>query len=192
LALVEVAVFRPVPDDGSRRGFLVPHLRGAIIPERRQVVLIKIEGDRTRVDVKASVPVATDDPGVTRFCKDYWLLASDEFPQLRMKEPGPTPKGSDWRGFPTPQRGRRIWHKFATGAVDLQLAEPAEMVEEIAKRNPQISQGGFEVVRTSKSASVRAKVPIVYLERDFSSQLEAVRAGLSAASKLLALSESIR
>ncbi|MBV9656724.1 MAG: hypothetical protein JO295_01315 [Verrucomicrobia bacterium] len=62
LALVEVAVFRAVPDDGSRQGLLVPHLRGAIIPERRQVVRIKVEGDRTRVDVETAAPVATDAP----------------------------------------------------------------------------------------------------------------------------------
>ena len=58
LALVEVGVFRKTPDDGSRNGLLVPHLRGAIVAERRQVVQITIEGDRTRVDVKPLVPVA--------------------------------------------------------------------------------------------------------------------------------------
>ncbi len=62
LALVEVAVFRSMLDDHSRNGLLVPHLRGAIIAERRQVVQITIAGDRTRIDVKPLAPVASGSP----------------------------------------------------------------------------------------------------------------------------------
>jgi hypothetical protein len=62
LALVEVALFRDRTAAVSRGCLLVPHLRGAIIPEQRQVVRIVIEGDRTRVDVEPTAPVAVDAP----------------------------------------------------------------------------------------------------------------------------------
>ena len=62
LALVEVAVFRHRMSAGSPGCLLVPHLRGAIIPEQRQVVRIVIEGDRTRVDVESTAPVAVGAP----------------------------------------------------------------------------------------------------------------------------------
>jgi hypothetical protein len=62
LALVEVAVFRKQSEAGSHSCLLVPHLRGAIIPEQRQVVRIVIEGDRTRVDVEPMAPVAVGPP----------------------------------------------------------------------------------------------------------------------------------
>jgi hypothetical protein len=62
LALVEIAVFRRRSEARSHPCLLVPHLRGAIIPEQRQVVRIVIEGDRPRVDVEPRAPVAVGPP----------------------------------------------------------------------------------------------------------------------------------
>lgn len=62
LAMVEVAIFRRTAEAGSAPCLLVPHLRGAIIPEQRQVVRIVVEGDRPRVAVEATSPVAYDAP----------------------------------------------------------------------------------------------------------------------------------
>jgi len=58
LALVEVAVFGHIGRASSTECILVPHLRGAVIPERRQVVRVVVEGDRTRIEVDPAAPVA--------------------------------------------------------------------------------------------------------------------------------------
>jgi hypothetical protein len=59
LALVEVAVFEQQTDSGQKAYLLVPHIRGTIVPEHRQVVTIQIQGDKTRVDVTPATPAAT-------------------------------------------------------------------------------------------------------------------------------------
>jgi hypothetical protein len=58
LALVEVAVFEPRAESEHKAYLLVPHIRGAIVPVRRQVVTIDVQGDRTRVDVTSATPAA--------------------------------------------------------------------------------------------------------------------------------------
>ncbi|MBM3997134.1 MAG: hypothetical protein FJ303_23735 [Planctomycetes bacterium] len=135
----------------------------------------------------------TPHPGVTQFWLDYWHLVNAEFPQLRMKKPGQVPAGSDWPEFRNPELGpsRVIVHKLASGVVDLQIASAGDNAEEIAVRNQDVLQGAFEVVRAGKSAAVRATVPKVDRFGDLPSQLEAVRAGLSAASRLLTVSARV-
>ena len=58
LALVEVAVFEHTGGaDGAPRHLLVPHLRGVIEPESRQVVRVVVErGDQNRVVVQRQAP----------------------------------------------------------------------------------------------------------------------------------------
>ena len=62
LALAEVAVFEEQGQASNRQCLLAPYLRGAIIPEQRQVVRIVDEGGRTRVNVEPTAPVAHDSP----------------------------------------------------------------------------------------------------------------------------------
>jgi hypothetical protein len=59
LALVEVAVFEHQSESGEKSHLLVPHIRGTIVPERRQVVTIKLQGDRTSLEVSPATPVET-------------------------------------------------------------------------------------------------------------------------------------
>ena len=136
----------------------------------------------------------TPHAAVTKFWSNYWHLASAEFPQLQMKQPGRVPAESDWPQFRNPALGpgRRIVHKLADGVVDLEIGSAGNIVEQIAARNGEILKGGFEVVQTGKSASIRLRVPKVDRFGDLSSQLAAVHAGLSAACKLLALSRQVQ
>lgn len=135
----------------------------------------------------------TPHAGVTQFWLDYWNLVNEEFPQLCMKKPGQVPAGSDWPEFRNPELGPRriIVHKLASGVVDLQIASAGDDAEEIEVRNQEVLQGAFKVVRAGKSAAVRATVPKVDRFGDMPSQLEAVRAGLSAASRLLSVSARV-
>ena len=136
---------------------------------------------------------STPHAAVTKFWSDYWQLACAEFPELRMNKPGMITAGSDWPDFRNKElgRGRIIVHKLARGAVDLQIASAGDAVEEITSRYRTLLTDGLDVVRAGQSASFRLQVPVVDRFAEFSSQVEAVRAGLSAASRLLKLSAHI-
>jgi hypothetical protein len=58
LALVEVAVFQRQTESGQPEHLLVPHLRGVLVADRRQVVSVEVKGDRTRLTVETIAPVA--------------------------------------------------------------------------------------------------------------------------------------
>lgn len=58
LALVDIAVFQREAENGKKEHLLVPHLRGVLVAEQRQVVHVKIEGDRTRLTVEQIAPSA--------------------------------------------------------------------------------------------------------------------------------------
>jgi hypothetical protein len=58
LALVEVAVFQPQTQSGQQEHLLVPHLRGVLAADQRQVVTVKVEGGGPRVTVENLAQVA--------------------------------------------------------------------------------------------------------------------------------------
>jgi len=62
LALVEIAVFQPT-QSAERQYLLVPHLRGAVVAEQRQVVRVVAEGDRTSIKVEPTAPVRIKSTG---------------------------------------------------------------------------------------------------------------------------------
>lgn len=131
---------------------------------------------------------------VTQFWLDYWNLVNKEFHHLKMNKPSQIPAGSDWPEFRNPELGsrRRIVHKLGMGVVDLQIDSTGEFTEEIATRNRDVLDDGLEVVRTGKSTSFRFRVPEADRFGDLHSQLEVVRTGLLAASRLLSLSSRLR
>lgn len=59
LALVEVAVFENQGSEPGPRHLLVPHIRGAIQVELRQVVKVKVEGDRSKITMERVEPETT-------------------------------------------------------------------------------------------------------------------------------------
>jgi len=52
LALVELSIFEQQTDSGPKQFLLVPHLVGGIAVEQRQVLLVRIEENRTQVEVQ--------------------------------------------------------------------------------------------------------------------------------------------
>jgi hypothetical protein len=58
LVLVEVAVFQSMAESAELKHLLVPHLRGMLVADRRQVVTVKVEGGGPRVTVENFAPVA--------------------------------------------------------------------------------------------------------------------------------------
>jgi hypothetical protein len=82
LALVEVSVFRRVGAVGSPEHLLVPHIRGAIETELRQIVKVTVEGDRSRVVVERVEPVSSSE-SATQWNEDSFLVALDQAPQMQ-------------------------------------------------------------------------------------------------------------
>jgi hypothetical protein len=76
LALVEIAVFEHEAEGAQKSHLLVPHVRGTIVPVRRQVVTIRREGDRTRVEVTQSTTAAAGWDEESFFAKVKGLSAS--------------------------------------------------------------------------------------------------------------------
>jgi hypothetical protein len=58
LVLVDVAVFQSGAESGEPKHLLVPHLRGMLVADRRQVVTVKVERENTRLTVENIAPVA--------------------------------------------------------------------------------------------------------------------------------------
>jgi hypothetical protein len=52
LALVELSIFEQQADSDPKQFLLVPHLVGGIAVEQRQVLLVRVEGNRTQVEVQ--------------------------------------------------------------------------------------------------------------------------------------------
>jgi hypothetical protein len=77
LALVEVAVFQREPDPERQEHLLVPHLRGVLVAERRQVVRVEVKGDETRVTVEPTAPVAVSRP---KWTEEQFFAAAEHAP----------------------------------------------------------------------------------------------------------------
>jgi hypothetical protein len=58
LVLVDVAVFQSVAESAELKHLLVPHLRGMLKADRRQVVTVKVERENTRLTVENIAPAA--------------------------------------------------------------------------------------------------------------------------------------
>jgi hypothetical protein len=130
------------------------------------------------------------DPAVTDFWLKYWLLANAEGPELGMKQPGLIAIGSDWPTFPLPTlRGRRIVHKLARGAVDLEFSGESYSEQVIRTQSLRFLGKAAEVVQTGKSLSVRLRVPVLDRTKEFALQIGAAREGLVAAQRLLELAK---
>jgi hypothetical protein len=123
---------------------------------KAQVISLAIEQNRRGYSPK------TDDR-VTRFWAGYWLHASAEFPELGMAEPGPKPALSDWVEFRPVglPKDRHLYHKLENGFVDLQFDGSGDRADRVQAQNAPLLGKDLEVVKTGKSASLRAVVPVV-------------------------------
>jgi len=130
---------------------------------------------------------------VTQFWRRYWELVRCEFPELSMNAPKDVPFNSDWPRLRA--RGARgnwqVVHKLRQGYVDLEIPAKGERVEEIRERNVSVLDPDMIVEQTGKSASIRVAVPSIDRLGAFDAQIQAVRAGLRAAQRLLAVSSKL-
>ena len=76
--------------------------------------------------------------------------------------------------------------------VDLTISGAANAVDQIIHLNEEFLGDGVTVLSTGNSAAIRIDVPIVDRFAGFQAQIKKVRAGLSAASRLVELSHQIK
>jgi hypothetical protein len=143
--------------------------------------------EATASEVVKSQSVPHD--GVTKFWLQYWQCVQSEFPVLSMNRPDKVPAGSDWPQFRNAGMGGGVYiiHKWREGFVDLTIPGAGDAVDQIRAQNQAALVSDMEVVRTSKSASIRLTVPPLDRFGDFERQRAKVREGLGAAARLLAL-----
>jgi hypothetical protein len=110
-----------------------------------------------------------------------------------MNAPKDVPFNSDWPRLRT--RGARgspqVVHKLRQGYVDLELPSKGERVQDIREKNVSVLDPDMIVEQTGKSASIRVSVPSIDRLGTFDNQIEAVRAGLRAAQRLLEVSPKL-
>lgn len=113
------------------------------------------------------------DPKVTSFWKDYWILASRNYPELGMKQPGTKPSNSTFI-YLYPEilpKGYQLIHKVAHGFVDLQLANPPKKIDEYIEL---FSDLDIEVVQAGKSIAFRKHIERIEVQEDFLEQKQYV------------------
>jgi hypothetical protein len=76
--------------------------------------------------------------------------------------------------------------------VDLTILGAANAVDKIIHLNEEFLEDGVTILPTGDSAAIRKDVPMVDRFAGFQAQIEKVRAGLSAASRLVELSHQIK
>lgn len=127
----------------------------------------------------------TDQP-VTAFWNLYWREANASAPELQLDEPGPKPAGAGFvwffpAGLPA---NLNICHKLSKGFVDLHFPEWGQRVPTLKEDVGPLLETEMEIIRASKSAAIRIRVPILNAGRSFAEQADAVRDGLGAARRL--------
>ncbi len=130
-------------------------------------------------------PLVVDDP-TNRFWNDYWQFAQKHAPELNMPRPTPKPEGSVWVYFPMTDvsPALKLVHKLPREEVDLQIAGMAGRLDQLRSHLEGLLEPGLTLVKTAKSAAVRAKVPKVDPKQPFSKQEASVLEGIQAAQKL--------
>ncbi len=126
-------------------------------------------------------------PAMTAFVADYYAIAAQDFPELKMQEAKQRPSGSTWITF-NPSvlpRGAYICHQLAAGAVKLFFSPPNSLASVLQTYGPHISDE-ITIEPAGKSvALIMQALKIDPLNSSVLQQYEAVLFGLNAAVKLL-------
>lgn len=126
---------------------------------------------------------------VTEFWRRYYLLACEEAPELRMREPGNRAANSTFIEFNDAELPPRVLlvHKMQMpqGFVDLQLRGMGKHVDEVRRHFGAHLPAGARIERAHGSAVIRVDVPAVSVWDDFDAQLDAIRSCQRAAVSLL-------
>lgn len=143
--------------------------------------------ERACVGSKSTVYKRVVDEATTAFFVDYWQLAAQDYPMLRMKREKDRPAKSTWvRFYPDVGLPKHIevWHKAAeTFAADLQFARTR--VEDLHAAAAHLLEPGMALEQRQKSAVIRIPTTPLSVAKGCSAQETDVRAGLDACVRLM-------
>lgn len=120
---------------------------------------------------------------VQDFWNSYWNYVEKFHPTLVMKKPGIVPHNSDWPMLYDNRLPNNIvfYHKFAQGNVDATFKKfPEETEYEIKKKIPEFA----EIVKHSKTFSIRMNSGKVDRTLNFENQIENIERGLTNLEKI--------
>lgn len=126
-------------------------------------------------------------PTMTTFVADYFAIAVQNFPELKMQEAKQRPSGSTWVTFNPSElpRGAYICHQLSAGAVKLFLSHPNSLESVLQAYGPHVPSE-VTIEQAGKSVALIVKVPkIDPLKLSVVEQNEEVLFGLNAATQLL-------
>lgn len=132
-------------------------------------------------------PRPVPDVAATAFCTSYWKLAEEIAPDLQMPQPRERSKNSSWLYF-KPEAlpsSTEMAHKVGRGHVDLHFKGMGNRMARLRQRFGTSLPPGVQLVRSGKSAVVRAVVPPVDIQLPFEDSMPAARQGIEAAQMLL-------
>lgn len=135
---------------------------------------------------KSTVYKRVVDEATTAFFREYWEIASREYPALRMKREKDRPAKSTWVRF-YPDIGLpghiELWHKAAeTFAADLSFARTD--VEDLHAVANELLDPDMALEQRQKSAVIRIATVPLNVTAGCSTQIASVRSGLDAAARL--------
>lgn len=139
--------------------------------------LLKIASEKLR---RGYQPINSEP--VQKFWHSYWKFKEDKYPNLQMKKPDIVPQNSDWPMlYDDNLKGIVFYHKLGQGNTDATFKnfsnETEFKIREILPRK-------YELVKHSKSFSIRIFSGKTDRTKDFNTQQEAVNKGLENLDKL--------
>ena len=110
---------------------------------------------------------------ITRFWESYYDFQEQNFPHLYLNRiKGPRGSRAYWPIFKTDNKKIKIMHKADRGYVDLTFEGTGENINYIRKLLKDKLDDDMTIEKTSKSTSVRIKVPKINFEGDFYHYIE--------------------
>jgi hypothetical protein len=130
------------------------------------------------------------DARVTAFWKDYWDLATRDYPNLGMYQPGNKPANSSFIYFhPEALPGKfQLIHKVDHGFVDLQVPGMAPMIDKVTEI---FSDLEIEIAVAGNSVVFRKQIQKMDISRSFREQEHLADTALHNAQELAAITQEI-
>lgn len=136
--------------------------------------------------------VIQEDTKVTKFWEDYYKYVDTNYKELNIRKySGARGSNAWWPGFQTPVKYVWINHKSDRGYIDLSFPGVGDYYNEIANILDGKLDEDMSIVRTSKSMSIRIKVPIVRFNESFEKYTEEIKICLDSVVRLQKLLSKI-
>ena len=144
------------------------------------------------LDTRKAGYVPIEHVAITEFWQKYYAFKKKYYADLNLPEvKGPRGGNAIWAWFNTSDKRMKVSHKSSQGYVDLTLAGMGDHVKEAALFLAELLDEDMAVVKTSKSAAVRIKVPYIDFCLPFETYDVEMHQALKAVTRLVYLASKI-